>query len=456
VINSVAVLGATVADLFLVATLASTLPVTVALGAAVLWRMTPEVWEVSTYAHPWTLALPFFFAGAWLAAATTSNRTPRAGWAIVAVLFAAAFAIRIDLILFVPLLLVAAYLRSPRAPVALAASLVAAGILLFEAQRAAVGRELTSGALSGFWQALSAQSVAVNLGVCALGGGLGTLLLLTLGTPRHVANGNQRRGLRFFACALLPAALWLGIPAGPARHFGPVYVAAAVFAAVLLAQRLRGVAFGAGIAALVMANAALAEGAFYIARNAPARTVQLGVRRRVIERVPLGNVWSNHRAKAQLNDLDAAYASWALDCAAIGPLTVYVQGPPFRLSVDATARFHDVRIDDTGFSNSALLFGSADARLWLVPLPEGANLEWWSRLRRSAAVRGTEVVLLGPRIPGVLAATWQTTQTDPAVVVGAETPGTIAARPCPTGIDRATLTPSTVTGHAAQEGSGRQ
>ena len=68
-INAIAVLASTIGDVLLVLTAATAVSIAIAVLGTLFWRFTPEIWEVGTYGHPVTLALPLFLAAVFILAA---------------------------------------------------------------------------------------------------------------------------------------------------------------------------------------------------------------------------------------------------------------------------------------------------------------------------------------------------------------------------------------------------
>jgi hypothetical protein len=180
------------------------------------------------------------------------------------------------------------------------------------------------------------------------------------------------------------------------------------------------------VAGLIISNAVIAEIAFTRLARAQFQSIQLGEARRVIERVPLGNVWSNHRAKARMNDLDHAYVMWALQCASDRP-AVFAQQTPHRLVMLASDRYGRPSTENDIF----FAFGSPPTRFRVAVIPPDGELSWWTHIQGLAAARESPAVLLGPRIPRALGEAWhqQASQSSPAAAD--ETVERIAARPCP-------------------------
>src|SRR5262249_21194283 len=146
-------------------------------------------------------------------------------------------------------------------------------------------------------------------------------------------------------------------------------------------------------------------------RLPPAQSIQLGERRRVVESVPLGNMVSNHLAKARLNALENAYDDWALACASTGSLTHVAQESPYLLVARAAVRFGRATVEN---APRRYRFGVAFS---VADVPESAS---------GAAARGADDTLLGPRIPAALDSVWQLQNRSADV----DTPDTILARPC--------------------------
>src|SRR6185295_13333478 len=107
-INIAAVLASTAGDVCLMLALALVAPLDLALVATILWRFTPEVWELGTYGHPWTLAWPVFFGAVVMVASGVRRQSP-VRQVVGALLFFAAFALRADIALLVLPALVVAY-----------------------------------------------------------------------------------------------------------------------------------------------------------------------------------------------------------------------------------------------------------------------------------------------------------------------------------------------------------
>jgi hypothetical protein len=426
VINAVAVGAATAGDVLLMIALALVIPLDAAVLTTLLWRFTPEVWEVGTYAHPWTLALPIFF-GATIVAGTRAHRQ----WAVAAgaVLFFAAFAMRGDTLLLVPVVLAVArhHRRESFRPV-LVASLC--GALAFLAtQQVLAGTELFHVVTTSGGSSAGLRTWAVNLGIFSIGAGLGSIAALVIGGATLLGKETVRGELPLLAVALLPTfALWIPIGA-PARHFGPAYLVLAALLACVLVTRFRGRVLPGLIAGgLIASNAVIGELAFIGLSHRPFQSVQVGEGRRVVEGVPLGNVWSNHQAKARMNALENAYVAWTLRCSADGVPTVFAQESPYLLVMQASLKYGRPSIARSGL----YAFGAATPRLWVADIPESGSLSWWTDLQAQAASQ-RDIVLLGPRIPKWLGDAWQRQHAGPSSA--AERPESIAIRPCPSGAD---------------------
>jgi hypothetical protein len=418
--NLVAVGGSTAADVFLLLALALAVPVDVALLSTLVWRFTPEVWEVGTYAHPWTFSLPIFFAATVVAARA---RRPISVLAAAA-LFFAAFAMRADLLLMVPVALAFAWLhrRDLFRPILLASS--GGALVLLAAEAAIAGSQLVHLVGGSAGPSVSLRAWAVNLGVFGYGAGIASIAALLLGGTARLGARNARRELAVLTGALLPTlALW--IPhGGAARHFGPVYLVLAVLVGYVIATRVRTPAFRAvTTAGLIAANALIAEGVLVVMARGPFQSIQPGESRRVIERVPLGNVWSNHFAMVRMNALEQAYVAWTLRCSEDASLAVG-QESPYRLLMLASLKYGRRPVDGP----DVYRFGGPSPHLWVADIPEESSPSRWVGIQALPDLRQREVVLLGPRIPGSFSAIWERQH---AGIAAEETPATIEARPCP-------------------------
>ena len=425
VINIVAVLASTAGDVCLMLALALIAPLDVALAATILWRFTPEVWELGTYGHPWTLALPLFF-GAVVLVASGVRRQSHVRHVVATLLFFAAFAIRADIALLLLPALVVAY-RHRRDMFGSLLRTSCAGVLIFIlTQWMVAGDELIHATSMYAGGPIDPRAWFVNLAVFGYGFGLAYLGALAIGGWRGLQQGTTHREMGWLAIALAPTVvLWVS-GGGSARHFGPVYVVLGTLLAWLVVNRWqRQVVRAIVIAGLIVSNAVIAEIVFTGFARAQFQSIQLGEARRVIERVPLGNVWSNHRATVRMNDLDNAYVTWALHCSTERP-AVFAQETPHRLVMLASDRYGSPSME-----NEAYTFGSSPARLWIVAVPPNGSLSWWTHIQGLAAARESQAVLLGPRIPRSLADAWQGQVSQSPYSAAEETVERIAARPCP-------------------------
>ncbi len=430
VINSLAVLGSTASDVFLLLAISAVFPVSVALAGTVLWRFTPEVWEVSTYAHPWTMALPFFFAGAWITARTREQESATTATVATAFLWACAIVIRLDLVLLLPLAFALAYDKAPRLLPRLVAGSALAVAILGVMQIVASGSGMPRTVVSSFLAFAQMRNVSTNLVVFVLGGGLAAFLLLALVLPRYLRDPTRRATVLLYGLAVAPTIVgWSTVGGGPARHFGPVYLLLAFAVAAIFASRARGRAFlPVAVACLIAANAALAEAALDIVGTRPRTSVEVGASRWQIERVPLGNVWSNHETEVRLNDIETAYASWALACSERGDKEVFVRrDASYRLVVDALKDLPTIRTEETSLG-PAFVLGKPEPAMWIVEIPENAGAGWWSKLQAFAAAHGAGASVVASRIPVGLVGQWTALYGHPPA---AESPATIKARPCP-------------------------
>jgi hypothetical protein len=407
IINTAAVAASTAADVLLLTVLASAVAVDVALIAAVLWRFTPEVWEVSTYAHPWTLALPLFLA-ATLTATAPARRTLWSG-----ALFLLAFAMRADIILLVPPAMALAYLRRPEWLRPILVSSAAGTIGFFVIQRFTM-----SGPLSGLFAVWAHGPIGwmrwlVNFGVFACGGGLLSIAAVPVVAAVLWRFDGRRRELSFLLLALVPTlALW-SPHGGPARHFGPVYLVTAVLLAHVITAQYRGAAVrGLVTLAMIAGNALAGEAAYVEISRLPFRSMQVGENRRVVEGVPLGNVWSNHRAQVRMNAIENADVAWTLRCAAGGSSMAVAEESPYWLVTLASEQFGPPSVERRGIYR----FGDPVPHLWVADIPEDSSSAWWNALQERERAVGRTTVLLGPRIPksfGDVAATPQRCPSSP-------------------------------------------
>lgn len=296
--------------------------------------------------------------------------------------------------------------------------------MLLAAEAAIAGSQLVHLVGTSAGPSVSLRTWVVNLGVFGYGAGIASIAALLIGGTALLGVRNARRELAVLTGALLPTlALW--IPhGGAARHFGPVYLVLAVLVGYVIATRVRTPAFRAvTVAGLIAANALIAEAVLVVMARGPFQSIQLGESRRVIERVPLGNVWSNHFAMVRMNALDHAYVAWTLRCSEEASLAV-AQESPYHLVMLASLKYGRPSVDGPDLYR----FGGPSPHLWVADIPEDASPSGWVSIQALPDLRHREVVLLGPRIPASFSAVWERQH---AGIAAAATPATIEARPCP-------------------------
>jgi len=397
------------------------MPLDVALLGTLFWRFTPEIWEVSTYAHPWTFAFPLFLAGVLIAA----GRLPR--WAArlsATALFFVAFSMRADTVLLVPVVVGTAFLGRRELVKETLISSVAAASLFLAVQAIVTGSQLVYLLGDSPGLTFDPRQWAVNLAFYAYGAGCVSLTVLAAGGLRLVKTRSARIGVLVATAALLPT-LVLWIPhGGAARHFAPVYLAIAACLAYTLAVACREPLLRLAIVIGVIAgNAIVAEAIYQADGSGHFHTVQPGGDRRVIERVPLGNVWSNHQAKARMNVIENTYGDWALRCSTSGASN-FAQEAPYRLLMLASIKYGAPSVS----SLNVYRFGE---HLSVADIPEAGSPAWWSEVQYDGPASGTVPTLLGPRIPGWLLNEWQeqyARSRQPGM-----NPQSIADRPCASG-----------------------
>lgn len=235
-----------------------------AVGAAVV--LANQTWfEMSTYGHPTSLALPLAAGGALPALALLRRpelgRGGAAALAFWAACFAAAFYLRVDVVLFVPVLLgvaAAAALRPMRAvstlSLAAAPALIAFPLLRYGREAAGVS---PASALAGALAAFAGFNPGLAGYRWALAAGVGTVMAAPMVAVVLIRSRNRR--------ALVAAALMIGPPLvtcainpQPSRRFLPVIVAGGLlvaFAGAMADGRRRGDS-AAGYAAIDSAPAA--------------------------------------------------------------------------------------------------------------------------------------------------------------------------------------------------------
>ncbi len=423
VINTLAVLAATAGDAFLLILLGLALPVPAALLATVLWRFTPEVWEVNTYAHPWTLAQPIFLGAMLL---VVGRPRSRAATALAGVLFFLSFGVRADVLLFVPLALALAYLRRPDWLRPLAWSLGGGTAAFLVSQQIISGSQLARAAAGASGGSIDLLKWAINLAVFGYGAGLLTVAATLAGVAYALRVPTLRRAVLVVSIALLPTvALWLP-HGGAGRHFSTVYLAMVVLVALGATTMFRTTTWRTAVALfLVLGNAAAAEVVYAAATRRPSGSIQIGEARRVLERVPFGNIWSNHYAETRLNGLESAFAEYAVRCAEQAPIFV-AQESPYKLVMLAGLRLSAPRLE----SLDLYKVDTGAHQLWIADIPEDGSAAWWQRTEARANALGLPVVILGPRIPGWLGYAWRQQHPELASPL-AETIASIQGRACP-------------------------
>jgi hypothetical protein len=187
------------------------------------------------------------------------------------------------------------------------------------------------------------------------------------------------------------------------------------------------------VALVVTSNAAAAELVLQWGGDRRYTSLQFGEARRVVERVPVGNMWSNHRAIERLNTLEGLYVAWALRCSEHrGPL-VFAQQFPYRLVTEASETYGTPSINQWGLYQ----FGADAPRLWVAKIPESSAMSWWNALPSKTGDAARDVALLGPRIPRELAAVWHRQHVESSAARDAE--DSIASRSCTPAVENALL-----------------
>ena len=100
---------------------------------------------------------------------------------------------------------------------------------------------------------------------------------------------------------------------------------------------------------------------------------------------PLGNIWSNHHAKARLNEIELGEDLWALQCAADAHPALYAQIDPYTLRTLAHERMGQPVVEESD-AGQVWIFGTGATRLASLDAPGGATLVWWRRADEAARV----------------------------------------------------------------------
>ena len=412
VANFSASIASTITSICLLGILVRFFPLAVALTAVILWRFIPEVWELSTYAHPWTIAMPFLTAGAWVYTAQlghdgTLNKSWKFYLSCIAstLLMTASLTIRADMVFFMPLLIVLVYFHNRKAVLPLVIIMTSSCILFLLLRHLAVGGTRPS-VIDYVARFARLERIPINL-MLALYPISGYLLMITATYLLKPKNKAKIPPVYLVAglLALAPTLLfWL--PIGPClRHFTPLYITVAVLCAYLLVKGLNLTTFPStsfAVVSLLLSNMLVTELAFQtLSPMFPPRTVQIGVQRRVMESVALGIPWLNHIAIQRLNELQEQYCVSALSRLDTRPV-ILVQMEPYRLCVLAMERFGTVKRFKSDNGLTVWQLGTSENAPWCVDIPESADREWLKNLQSFAERHKRELRFLGPRIPKAL------------------------------------------------------
>ena len=402
VANLLASFASTVTLICLLGVLDKLFSLNIALPAVILWRFIPEIWELSTYAHPWTIAMPFFTAGAWIYVAQSGkdiNQMFKFYLACIsaAVMMTISLCIRADLVFFMPLLVASVYFRRRKDVLPLMVIMVSSCILFFLLRYLVVGATRTS-VIDFFVYHAELKRIPLHLAL-ALYPISGYLFATTRALTKK--SSFSLKYLIAGSVALVPTLLfWLPI-GGPYRHFAPLYVLVAVLCAYGLKNWLR-ISTSLAVIMVVLSNMLIAELGFRIfSPMFPPRSVQIGVQRRVMESVPLGIPWLNHAAQQRLNELREWYSVNALAHSDEYPV-IFAQMDPWRLCVLAIHRFGTVKRIKNDVGLTVWQLGASNSAAWVVDIPENADVKWLESLQSFAEHHRRELRFLGPRIPKTL------------------------------------------------------
>lgn len=404
-VNLLATFASTVTSICLLGFLSKFFSLTVALVAAILWRFVPEVWELSTYAHPWTIALPFFAAGTWIYVAKINIDRPLNGWkfylscAFAAALMTMSLCIRADMVFFMPLVVALTYLHRRDAVLPLTTTMASSLVSFLIIRHFVVGGARPS-VIDYVANFARFDNIPINLAlvIYPISGYL--LMIVTKYLLTNRSNSIHTASLAIWSAALAPNLLfWL--PIGPClRHFAPLYLMVSVLCGYLLTKRPRVISLS--VASLILSNMLVAEIGFRIFSPIfPSRFVQIGVQRRVMESIPLGIPWLNHEAQRRLNELNERYSLKALDyLQSPSSPVIFVQANPYRLLTLAIDRSGTVkRIKDEDGKIKVWQLGSSRNSPWCVDIPDDAGREWLKSLQSFARSHNRKLRFLGPRVP---------------------------------------------------------
>lgn len=410
-VNLLASLGSTVASICLLGVLAKFFTLTTALVAVILWRFIPEIWELSTYAHPWTVAMPFFVAGLWVYVAQIDSnevtiKSPKFYFSCIVstLLMTISLCIRADLVFFMPLIVAFIYFCY-REIVLILITIMINSFTFFLLLRYFVVNEAQTSFIDFITHFARFERIPINLALTLypISGYLLMIVATYLLTLKNKINHSIPVHLVVGAIALIPNLLfWLPI-GPPLRHFAPLYITIAVLCAYMLVNHLR-VPINLAVVTLLFYNMLVTELGFRIfSPYFPQKSVQIGVQRRVMESVTFGVPWLNHAAIQKLNELNEQYSVEALNNSkSSNHPVIFVQMDPYRLCVLAIHRFGTVRRFKSDDGLTVWQLGSSESAPWCIDIPDNADDKWLKKLQSFAKRHKRKLRFLGPRIPKAL------------------------------------------------------
>jgi hypothetical protein len=437
VTNRIAAVVSTCGLLLMFAALACFIPPNAAFITVILWRFVPEIWEVNTYCHPWTVGFAVLNLGICLGMHNPGRKEQESGqcsilfqrlsppdgraslsetmlrlavmWLshILSVLsFLLALTIRADLVFFFPIALGLVYVYKNERFHEWIALFAVTSAIYFAEWLVFADHSHVSLMMSFLGHFPGPAQLLANGALAAHGGGLAFFVCFACILVKCVKNDHRRvRSMLLWGGALLPTIVfWLPIGL-PARHFAPFYMVQCITLGIALSsagkRSSRKILVPlAGVVILIAANSALAESIFRtIIAKRPPNLIQIGEERRTIESVPLGDFVLNHLAQERIN---ALFEQRTMDVLALSEQSaegmLVACYPSHRINTLASERYGPPHI--VALEGKQIWEYRAKSRpLWTVSLYDGVTLGWWESLEKLALSEHKRLILFGTRIP---------------------------------------------------------